>query len=58
MQPLLQGQLLHERTAERAASDGQLFARWEDDLEGKNPALEKAARSLRLSPLAALGASC
>lgn len=42
VQSLLQGQLRSEPDTRRAAFDGQLFARWEDDLEVKSPDLEQA----------------
>ena len=41
VQPLLQGQLLGEPATDRATSDAQLFAHWEDDLEAGNRELER-----------------
>lgn len=55
VQQLLQGQLIHEPTTDRALSDSRLFADWEDDLLHENAEMEKAvllemqARLLRLA---------
>ncbi|PAW66428.1 MAG: AraC family transcriptional regulator [Opitutia bacterium Tous-C1TDCM] len=55
VQPLMQGRLVSEPTAERAASDAQLFAHWEEDLLRKAPDLERPvllevqARLIRLA---------
>jgi AraC family transcriptional regulator, melibiose operon regulatory protein len=55
VQPLLQGQLIHESTIDRADSDAQLFSQWEDDLLQKPlntetaVLLEMQARLLRLA---------
>jgi AraC-like DNA-binding protein len=55
VQPLMQGRLVSEPTAERAQSDAQLFAHWEDDLleaaaELERPVLlEMQARLIRLA---------
>lgn len=55
VQPLLQGRLIHEPTTDRAISDTQLFAQWEEDLLRTNPEIEKAvllelqARLVRLA---------
>lgn len=55
VQPLLQGQLIHEPTVERAVSDSQLFGHWEEDLLRENSEVEKAvllelqARLVRLA---------
>ena len=55
VQPLLQGRLIHEPTTDRAVSDAQLFAHWEEDLPQENAEVEKAvllemqARLVRLA---------
>jgi AraC-like DNA-binding protein len=55
VQPLMQGRLVSEPTADRAASDAQLFEHWEDDLltnsaELERPVLlEMQARLIRLA---------
>ncbi|MDO8539409.1 MAG: helix-turn-helix domain-containing protein [Opitutaceae bacterium] len=55
VQPLMQGRLVSEPTAGRAASDAHLFEHWESDLLKKSTALERPvllemqARLLRLA---------
>ena len=55
VQPLMQGRLVSEPTAGRADPDAQLFERWEADLLGKSPDLERPvllemqARLIRLA---------
>ena len=55
VQPLMQGRLVSEPTADRADSDTHLFEHWEGDLSSKAPALERPvllemqARLLRLA---------
>ena len=55
VQPLLQGELVHEPTTDRAVSDAHLFEHWEEDLLQQRSALEKPvllemqARLLRLA---------
>ncbi len=55
VQPLMQGRLVSEPTAERADSDAQLFAHWEEDLLAKSPEVERPvllemqARLIRLA---------
>lgn len=55
VQPLMQGRLVREPTIERAGSDAQLFAHWENDLLNKAPELERPvllemqARLIRLA---------
>jgi AraC family transcriptional regulator, melibiose operon regulatory protein len=55
VQPLLQGQLIHEPTTDRAGSDAHLFDDWENDLLEKNSRLRAAvllemqARLMRLA---------
>jgi AraC family transcriptional regulator, melibiose operon regulatory protein len=55
VQPLLQGQLIHEPATDRAAYDRQLFSHWEEDLSRDKPEAEKAvllemqARLVRLA---------
>ena len=55
VQPLLQGQLVNEPTSDRTASDAQLFAHWEKDLQQHERDFEQAvllemqARLLRLA---------
>ncbi len=55
VQALMQGRLVCEPNAERAKSDGQLFAHWEEDLLRKSPDLERPvllemqARLIRLA---------
>lgn len=55
VQPLMQGRLVSEPTAERAASDAQLFAHWEEDLLAKSTEIERPvllemqARLIRLA---------
>lgn len=55
VQPLMQGRLVSEPSAERAISDTQLFAHWEGDLLKKASALERPvllemqARLIRLA---------
>lgn len=54
-QPLLQGRVVSEPTRDRAVSDAQLFAHWEEDLQPAGRLLEQAvllemqARLLRLA---------
>ena len=55
VQPLMQGRLVSEPTADRADSDTHLFEHWEGDLSSQAPALERPvllemqARLLRLA---------
>lgn len=55
VQPLLQGLLVSEPTTDRAVSDSQQFAHWEEDLLGEGAELQKAvllemqARLVRLA---------
>ncbi len=55
VQPLLQGLLVSEPTSERAVSDSQQFAHWEEDLQREGAELQKAvllemqARLVRLA---------
>lgn len=55
VQPLMQGRLVGEPSAERARSDAQLFEHWESDLLDKAPELERPvllemqARLIRLA---------
>jgi AraC-like DNA-binding protein len=55
VQPLMQGRLVSEPTADRASSDAQLFEHWEDDLLRKTAVLERPvllemqARLIRLA---------
>lgn len=55
VQPLLQGLLVSEPTSERAVSDSQQFAHWEEDLQREGTELQKAvllemqARLVRLA---------
>lgn len=55
VQPLLQGRLISETATNRAVSDSQLFAHWEEDLQQSGQEVEKAvllemhARLVRLA---------
>lgn len=55
VQPLLQGLLISEPHTDRAASDADLFAAWEEDLSDENPGLQSVvllemhARLVRLA---------
>ena len=55
VRPILRGEVVHEPRPNRARSDGELFARWDDDLREPNEAahlivmLEIEARLRRLS---------